>query len=77
MNKLVSLGYTTEEVYNQYKDCFDLFLKDIAPKLATEQFYPDDKKIFRALNECKDPKVVILGMDPYFDGSATGLKVNN
>lgn len=77
MNKLVELGYTTEKVYNQYKDCFDLFLKDIAPKLATEQFYPDDEKIFRALNECKDPKVVILAQDPYFDGSSIGLAFDN
>lgn len=41
--------------------------------------HPAGDKIFRALNECKpdDLKVVILGQDPYHDGSATGLAFDN
>lgn len=41
--------------------------------------HPAGENIFRALNECKpeDLKVVILGQDPYHDGSATGLAFDN
>ena len=40
---------------------------------------PDTSKTFRAFNMCqyKDVKVVILGQDPYHDGSATGLAFAN
>lgn len=41
--------------------------------------YPDTKITFRAFKLCqlKDVKVVILGQDPYHDGSATGLAFAN
>tara|TARA_R100000030_G_scaffold55450_1_gene41789 strand:- start:884 stop:1603 length:720 start_codon:yes stop_codon:yes gene_type:complete len=41
--------------------------------------YPDTKLTFRAFKLCqlKDLKVVILGQDPYHDGSATGLAFAN
>jgi uracil-DNA glycosylase len=41
--------------------------------------YPKKENIFRALNETplKDLKVVILGQDPYHDGSAVGLAFDN
>ena len=41
--------------------------------------HPAGENIFRALNECKPEnlKVVILGMDPYIDGSAVGLSFDN
>jgi uracil-DNA glycosylase len=40
---------------------------------------PDTKLTFKAFNKCqyKDVKVVILGQDPYHDGSATGLAFAN
>ena len=40
---------------------------------------PDTSKTFRALKMCqlKDVRVVILGQDPYHDGSATGLAFAN
>lgn len=41
--------------------------------------HPATENIFRAFNECpvKNLKVVILGQDPYHDGSATGLAFDN
>lgn len=41
--------------------------------------YPEYKSIFRAFKLCpyKELKVVILGMDPYNDGAATGLAFGN
>ena len=41
--------------------------------------YPDTKLTFRAFKLCqlKDTRVVILGQDPYHDGSATGLAFAN
>jgi len=37
--------------------------------------YPDENKVFRAYNLCAfhQTKVIILGKDPYIDGSANGL----
>lgn len=41
--------------------------------------HPKMENVFRAFNECpvEDLKVVILGQDPYHDGSATGLAFDN
>lgn len=56
------------------------FKNNIGPKLLElESYYPETRNIFRALNEC-DPenvKVIILGQDPYHDGSALGLSFDN
>lgn len=60
---LVNLGFITQEVSDLYQHPLDIFLSDIAPKIASTEFYPEEKKIFRALNECPEPKVVILGQD--------------
>lgn len=48
-------------------------------KEARTVIYPDTKNTFRAFKLCqlKDTKVVILGQDPYHDGSATGLAFAN
>lgn len=42
-------------------------------------FYPALPLVFRAYNEClpDNVKIVILGQDPYHDGSATGLAFDN
>lgn len=47
--------------------------------MVNKAFYPEDKSIFRAFNECspENLKVVIIGQDPYFDGSAVGLSFEN
>jgi uracil-DNA glycosylase len=38
-------------------------------------FYPEAEKVFEAYRLCQPEKikVILLGMDPYFDGSANGL----
>jgi len=51
----------------------------LLPKLKTTDFFPEGRFIFRAFNECsyEDTKVVLIGQDPYHDGSATGLCFDN
>lgn len=41
--------------------------------------YPEYKSVFKAFNLCNyaNVSVVILGYDPYFDGSATGLSFDS
>ena len=48
-------------------------------KAEGQTILPDTSKTFRALKMCqlKDVRVVILGQDPYHDGSATGLAFAN
>lgn len=49
---------------------------DLCLSLAKQRglFYPEEKNILRALDLCPDPRVVILGQDPYHgEGQATGL----
>ena len=56
---------------------------DIVPQLKARKnkvvIYPAQDKIFRAFKECPldKVKVVILGQDPYHDGSANGLCFDN
>lgn len=70
---LVESGYLVKE-WSDFTSAFSL----IEPAVFTNS-YPDSKVVFRALNECKpeDIKVIILGMDPFHDGSATGLAFDN
>lgn len=58
---------------------FEIFYETIGPALRNQEYYPNSLSIFRAFNECSvaNLKVVILGMDPYHDGSATGLAFDN
>ena len=46
---------------------------------SSEVVYPQRKNVFRAFRECSPTnlKVVILGQDPYHDGSAIGLAFGN
>jgi len=48
-------------------------------KFDTRIIYPEAENIFRAFRMCPPDKlkVVILGQDPYHDGSATGLAFSN
>jgi len=50
-------------------------LKKIETKLKDVKVYPDRKKIFRVFVylEPEDIKVILLGQDPYHDGSACGI----
>jgi len=70
----------------QWYDLLEDFLisedfKKIGRVLNTskKQCYPDRKDIFKAFQLCplEKLKVVILGQDPYHDGSATGLAFSN
>ena len=72
------------QTMNSWKEfapkAFQQFEAVIAPQLKEDlNFYPKATDIFRAYNECppESVKVVILGQDPYFDGSATGLAFSN
>ena len=46
---------------------------------SEKTIYPPKQDVFKAFRLCspKDLKVVILGQDPYHDGSATGLAFSN
>lgn len=70
---LVDSEYLAKE-WSDFTSAFSL----INPAVFTNS-YPDSKVVFRALNECKpeEVKVVILGMDPFHDGSANGLAFDN
>lgn len=78
---LINKKYITKDWAEVLEKPLTYFYDVIVPKLKESkvQIYPEGKSIFRALNECpyKDIKVVILGQDPYFDGSATGLAFDN
>ncbi len=55
-------------------------VKEVLKKdMKTEEIYPKGENIFKAFSICpiEDVKVVILGQDPYHDGSATGLAFAN
>lgn len=62
---------------------FDVLKQYIIPILEeeskTKKIYPLPHTIFRAFKEVafEDVRVVILGMDPYHDGSATGIAFDN
>lgn len=71
---LVKEKYLTQE-WADFTSAFSL----ITDPLLFSNTYPNNKVVFRALNECPPDKlkVVILGQDPYHDGSATGLAFDN
>lgn len=79
IQRLIEEGFVIPEWF-EFSDAFE-HVEFILNTIATrgEASHPEGKKIFRALNECKPDnlKVVILGMDPYIDGSAVGLSFDN
>jgi len=71
-------------------EAFEIFVNKVSPTLHVETelakntdvgitIYPPETLVFRALQLCpfETVKVVILGQDPYHDGSATGLAFDN
>ena len=74
---LVKENIITQEVADKYSKAFTIFVDKIVDQLHGQGFYPEPNNMFRALNECPKPKVVILGQDPYHDGSANGLAFDN
>lgn len=79
LTKLVESELITKEWAETCPEAFQYFYDKIGPILKESTYYPESGKIFRAFSECppKDLKVVILGQDPYHDGSATGLAFDN
>lgn len=75
---------TAQEFFQSWYHYFDeKALKDavakVKPLYESRVVYPDYKRIFDAFKYCRyeDLKVVMLGMDPYNDGSATGIAFAN
>ena len=64
---------TLESEY--FKNVKDEIRKDI----KTEEVYPKGSDIMKSFSLCpiEETKVVILGQDPYHDGTATGLAFAN
>ncbi len=81
LNRIEMMG---ESWYVKLKDEFDkqylitlsLILKE---RREVSQVYPEKHEMFKAfkLTHYDDVKVVIIGQDPYHDGSATGLAFAN
>lgn len=57
----------------------DKLMDKINDEFSRTVVYPKKKNVFRAFRETswEDLRVVILGQDPYHDGSATGLAFGN
>lgn len=73
-----------EEWYNFYPKLWESqymenTLAHVSDRYSKTDVFPDIKNIFRAFKLCplNKLKVVILGQDPYSDGSATGLAFAN
>lgn len=79
LTKLVESELITKEWAKACPEAFQYFYDKIGPFLKGKDYYPESGKIFRAFNECppKDLKVIVLGQDPYHDGSAIGLSFDN
>lgn len=80
VDKLIERKYLKEDWANFCPAAFNK-VHDILNAIiyAGKKSYPEDINIFRAFNGCpvENLKVVILGQDPYHDGSATGLCFDN
>lgn len=63
-------------IYGRY---FTTVLKTLHTLYKRENIYPEKENIFKCFKLCdyKNLKVVIIGQDPYCDGSATGLAFAN
>ena len=60
-------------------DYFKNVKSTLKKDMKTEELYPKGTDIMKAFNLCpiEDTKVVIIGQDPYHDGTATGLAFAN
>lgn len=64
---------------NLESDYFKTVKNDIKKDIKIEEVYPKGSDIMKAFSLCpiEETKVVILGQDPYHDGTATGLAFAN
>ena len=60
-------------------DYFKEVKSSIQQDMKTEEIYPKGENILKAFSLCpiEETKVVIIGQDPYHDGTATGLAFAN
>ena len=79
LQRLIQQNYITKDWVEKCPTAFRMCASTILPSLSTTEFYPEAENIFRAYKECQydDVKVVLLGQDPYHDGSATGICFDN
>lgn len=75
---------TAQEFFGGWYKCLnptelDKVIAEVRPLYQQHKVYPNFKDIFNAFKYCpyNELKVVIVGMDPYNDGSATGLAFAN
>jgi len=73
-NLLPELKEVFKKLYNERYKNIDL-VTDPKATVNLTTIYPFDSAIFRAFKLCKltDLKCIILGQDPYHDGSSVGL----
>ena len=69
----VMLGDWYDFLYDYFKD--DRVITAVNIERKTKTVYPENNDILRAfsLTQYNDVKVVIIGLDPYFNGQADGL----
>lgn len=82
IERLIKNNYITEDWGYFSKKAFKIFYRDIVPKLKAievDTFPESTTDIFKAfkLTPLDSVKVIIIGQDPYHDGSATGLAFDN
>ena len=60
-------------------DYFQKLIEQHRKNVTTSKVYPERGKVFKAFELCslESVRVIILGQDPYHDGSATGLAFAN
>lgn len=75
---------TAQEFFREWYKCLNPVelnnvIAKVRPLYEQRKVYPYFKEIFNAFKFCdyNELKVVIIGMDPYNDGSATGLAFAN
>lgn len=68
-------SYFTDRI----SDLKNKILQQLEVLKTTQTIYPSKDKVFRALEETllEDLKVIVLGQDPYSDGSGIGLSFDN
>ena len=78
-NKQLGKGWSAALADLLSSEYADKLINKLNEEYSTETIYPKKTDVFRAFRETpwEDLRVVILGQDPYHDGSATGLAFAN
>ncbi len=64
-----------KEFFTENKETIDTILTNVNEQRKKSTIYPDEKDVFKVFDLCPPNKikVVILGQDPYHNGSANGI----